>query len=80
MYFEPMKKTELPNFYKRTKNQKIVEDFVASGAEAAVLKDWEYASAKTGTNSINETIKHYKIGGVHAYARKNQIYLVRTDA
>lgn len=21
MYFEPMKKTELPNFYKRTKNR-----------------------------------------------------------
>lgn len=79
MYFEPMKKTELPNFYKRTKNQKIIEDFIASGAEAAILKDWEYASAKTGTNSINETIKHFKIGGVHAYARKGQIYLVRTD-
>ncbi len=79
MYFEPMKKNELPNFYKRTKNQKIVEDFVASGAEAAILKDWGYASAKTGVNAINGTIKHYKIGGVHAYARKGQIYLVRTN-
>ena len=75
-----MKKNELPHFYKRTKNQKIIEDFVASGAEAAIVKDWEYTSAKTGTNAINDTIKRFKLGNVHAYARKGQIYLVRTDA
>ena len=80
MYFEPLKKNELPHFFKRTKNQKIIEDFIASGAEAAILKDWDYASAKTGVNAINGTIKHYKLGNVHAYVRKNQIYLVRTDA
>lgn len=28
---------------------------------------------------LTDTIKRYKLGNVHAYARKGQIYLVRTD-
>lgn len=65
--------------YKRTKVLELIENFKDSGLQYAKLMDWHYVTAKSGANTIVQSIKHYKIAGVHAYARKGEIYLVRTD-
>ena len=78
MYFvkaEPQKFSS----YNRTKILELIENFKDSGLECAKLMDWHYVSAKSGANTITQSIKHYKIAGVHAYNRKGEIYLVRTD-
>lgn len=79
MYFVKTDLKKKDGFYKRTKVLAILEDFKDSDIEVAKLTDWNYASAKTGANTFNQSIKHYKIAGVRAFARNNEIYLVRID-
>lgn len=79
MKFVAVNEKEIGKFYKRTKILELVENFKASGIKVARVEDWNYVSAKVGVNSINVSIKHFKISGVHAFVRDGEIYLVRTD-
>ena len=66
-------------FYKRTKVLATLEDFKESGIEVAKLVDWSYVSAKTGANTLNQSIKHYRIAGIRAFQKNGEIFLVRID-
>ena len=67
------------NSYKKTKLLKILEDFLDSGYEVAVLEyeDGEYVSACSATASLRNSIKRFNIVGVNAVVRDNKAYLVR---
>lgn len=79
MHFVKTNLKRKDSFYKRTKVLAVIEDFKNSDIEVAKLVDWKYASAKTGANTLNQSIKHYKIAGVRAFQKNGEIYLVRID-
>ncbi len=79
MRFVAVNEKEIGKFYKRTKILELVENFKESGIKVAKVEDWNYVTAKVGVNSINNSIKYYKIRGVHSFLRNGEIYLVRTD-
>ena len=78
MYFTEADIKKVGN-YKRTKIFALLEDFKNSGMKCAKLEGWSYASAKTGTNSISESIKRYNFDGIRAVAKRGEIYLVNDN-
>lgn len=79
MYFVKAEPHERKKGFKRTKLLALIEDFKNSDLDLARVEDWEYVSAKVGANAINAAIRNFKIGGVRAFTRKENIYLERTD-
>lgn len=69
------------NSYKKTKLLKILEDFLDSGYEVAVLEyeDGEYVSASSVSSSLKNSIKRFHLSGVNCVVRDNKAYLVRTS-
>ena len=74
-------KKENFNIYKKTKLQKLLDDFLESGFEAAVLEyeDGEYSSACSVASSLKNAIKRFKVSGVACTVKDNKAYLVRVS-
>lgn len=79
MYFVEADPNEIKKGFKRTKLLAMIEEFKNSELPLARLEDWDYVSARTCASAINAAAKRFKIGGVHAFTRKGNIYLERTD-
>lgn len=63
-------------FYKSCKNQKILDDFIASD-ETFVLV--EFDDDKRHASSIAQTIKNRKMTNIGIFQRDGKIYLYRKD-
>lgn len=68
------------NSYKKTKLQKLLEEFLESGYEVALLEyeEDEYASACSVASSLKNAIKRFHMVGVASVVRNKKAYLVRT--
>lgn len=62
----------------KTKNQPIIEEFIASGMDCAKVTGWENKSAANCAASMNQTIKKFKYHGVKAISRRDEVYFIKT--
>lgn len=65
--------------YNRGRNQKIIEEFIASGLEAAEITEYPQAQSSSCSNSLTFAIKSLKVPQVQARVINKRVYLIRTD-
>ena len=75
-YYEFVKVDYVPKFYKRMKNQKILEDFLATGMDVCELKLERLP--KTCAANLRETAKRYSLP-VDAAQRNGKVFLIRRE-
>lgn len=74
MYFTEVK--EAPRGFRSTKILKLLEDFRDNGIAIARLEDWDYASAGSGTRTINRAAERFGMSFIKARSSNGEIYLV----
>lgn len=78
----PIKNCEevLGRCYKRTKNQEILEAFIASGEKCCLYEGWTNADAGAAATSLTQSANRYKLNNtVLVISRKDNVYLIRKD-
>lgn len=66
-------------FYKKTKLNKLLEEFEQSGLKIAKLEDCHYSTAAGGAGNINRAAKNFGYLHIKAHSRKGEIFLCRED-
>lgn len=66
------------NGYKMSDNYRLLDEFRNSDLTCAEVKDFTHRDAPVCAGSINQSIKRYKIGNVHAICRKGRVFLIKT--
>lgn len=78
MYLEKCKMEDLYSLcYTRTKNEKLLEEFVNSDMEIAEVKDYTNKDAKSCSNSLNLSIKRFHMTGIKSIIRNGKVYLIK---
>lgn len=67
----------MKGIYKRTKNQKILKEFIDGEAECARIEGWTNRNATACACSFRESIKRFRVTGIHVFVRKGEVYLVK---
>jgi hypothetical protein len=75
-HYEFVKVDYVPKFYKKVKNQKILENFLATGMDVCELK--LERMPKNCAASLRETAKRYSLP-VDATQRDGEVYLIRRE-
>ena len=74
------KKIELKkSYFKKSDNQKIIEDFLASGQDCVKIEDWTQKSAMCCAGVLNKSIERFKLTGAKAISRNGEVFLVNTS-
>lgn len=68
---------EVKGYYKKTRNQEILEEFVESGLECAKVEEWTNKTANSCANSINYSIKRFGYNNIKAFVRNGIVYLIK---
>lgn len=76
VHYEFVKTDYVPKFYKRMKNQKILEDFLETGLTVCELKI--DPMPKNCAANLRETAKRYSLP-VDTAARNGKVYLIRRE-
>lgn len=63
--------------YRRTKNLRILEDFVNGKADCVQLVDYGHSSAKNCQTSLQNSMAHFGIAGVKVVTRGEDVFLVK---
>lgn len=71
----PVKEVPNRNLYKKTKNQDILEAFIASDVPFAMYEGWSAMDAKSAAGSLQQSAKRYHLD-VDVVARDNKVYLI----
>lgn len=66
-------------YYKPSKNQKILEEFIESGLDCVKLKDWNHKNARSLQSTLYSSKRRFHINNVAIVIRKGGVFLVRTD-
>ena len=70
--------TQLPKtHYKKTKNQIVLEEFVASDAKVVKIEGYPQKTARGCASSLHNAIKRFHVNGVKACTRNGEPYLVK---
>ena len=74
----PVKKDELKNVYKKTKNLKIFDEFLASDHNAVRVVDDSNRSTKTLSSSLHQSLRwfHYE-DKIMIVKRGDNVYLIK---
>lgn len=74
----PVKKYELKNVYKKTKNLKIFDEFLESDHNAVRVVDDSNHSTKTLSNSLHQSLRwfHYE-DKIMIVKRGDNVYLIK---
>lgn len=75
-HYEFVKVDYVPKFYKKVKNQKILEDFLETGLTVCELKMERLP--KTCAANLRETAKRYSLP-VDAAQRNGKVFLIRRE-
>lgn len=65
--------------YTRSRNQTIIEEFIASGLEAAEVTEYPQAQSASCSNAMTYAIKSLKVPHIRACVIDKRVYLIRTD-
>lgn len=76
VHYEFVKADCVPKFYKKVKNQKLLEDFLETGMDVCELK--MERMPKTCAANLRETAKRYSLP-VDAAQRNGKVYLIRRE-
>lgn len=68
------------HYYKRSKLQQILEEFVEADMESAKIEDWTHKNATSCVASFNTAIRRYRMSGIKAMCRNGEVFLVKTSA
>ena len=66
-------------FYKKTNNMAIIEEFVNSEYDCVKVEGWTTQSADGCTTSLNNTIKRMNIGGIRAFTKRGEVFLIKLN-
>ena len=66
--------------YKKTKNQVIIEEFAASDMDCAKVEDYTTKTSAACAWTLNNAIKRFKIAGIRAISRGDEVFLIRENA
>lgn len=73
------KKLNDTKYFKKTELQKILEEFLESGADCVKIEEWTQKNASGCASSFNNAAKRYKMSGVKAISRKGEVFLVKAS-
>lgn len=78
MRLVPYNTTDLKDgWYKRSDNQKLLEEFANSDLDCAEVKDFTQKNSLTCSSSLNLSARRYGILNVRAISRKGRVFLIR---
>ena len=72
-----IKKIGGKQWYSKSENLKILEEFVKSDMECAKIEDYPQKSAMVCISSLQGSIKRYRIAGIQAMLRNGEAYLIK---
>ena len=75
-----LKKIDKADGYKKSNNQKIIEEFLESDLDCAKIENWTQKSAMSCAGSLNRSIVKYKMTGARAISRNGEVFLIRVSA
>lgn len=67
------------SYFKRSNNQKIIEEFLASGQDCVKIEDWTQKSAMCCAGVLNKSIERFKLTGAKAISRNGEVYLIKAS-
>lgn len=75
----PYNKNDIEEFggFKKTKNQKILEEFVNSNMDCAEVKEFTQKDSHGCAASLNISIKRFKLLNIHAISRGGRVFLIK---
>lgn len=81
MRLVPIEKSEIKNVwgYTPSKNLEMLEEFKDSDLDCVKVVDWTQAQAASCSNSLNASIKRYRMNNIKAIVRKGEVYLIKKD-
>lgn len=76
----PVKKDEIENVYKKTKNLKIFDEFLESDHNAVRVVDDSMRSSKTLSSSLHQSLRrfHYE-NKIMIVKRGDNVYLIKKN-
>ena len=75
-----LKKIEKAKGYRKSENQKIIEEFLESKHDCVKVEGWTQKSAMCCAGSLNKSIERFKLTGARALSRKGEVFLIKTSA
>lgn len=65
--------------YKKSKNQKLLEEFLDSDMTCAEVKDFTAVNGWHCAASLNQSIKRFKMANVRAISRDGRVFLIKAS-
>ena len=69
-----------PNGFRRTPNQKLIEDFANSAMDCAKVEGFTQKDAMVCAASLNVSIKNMRKSGIRAISRRGEVFLIKEEA
>lgn len=66
-------------WYRKTKNQKLLDDFINSGFICAEVKDFTNMKARYCHSSLLNTIKKFGYNGIRVMTVDERVFLIRKN-
>lgn len=63
----------------RCKNQKLIEEFLASDMECAKIEGFTQKDAHSCVSSLNTAITRFNFAGVRAITKNGEAFLIKTN-
>lgn len=81
MKMVPYNRKEIPaaQHYKSTKNLKVLEEFMNSGADCVQLVDHGYANAKSCYSALRVSAIRFGFAGVQVIIRGEDVFLAKKE-
>ena len=80
MRFIPVKKSEVNNIFKKTKNFKIFDEFLESDHNAVRVVDDSKRSAKRLSNSLHQSLRWYHLEDkILVVKRGESVYMIKKN-
>ena len=64
--------------YRKTRNLKILDEFVKSGHRCVKIEDYPQKDAKNCSRSLKASIRKFKLNGIKVSVRGQDVFLINT--
>ena len=81
MRITPVAAHEAPNrnTYRKSENQRLAEEFIASGAECVKVDGWKHKTAVIAAGTLATSFRRYGYHQIKVVRRDDEIYLVKKE-
>ena len=63
--------------YKKTKNLKILNEFINSDMDCARVEGYSNVNAASCASSLKRSVDRFRMTGIEVFVRKGEVYLVK---